>query len=263
MKKKIKEILKKNISNSFLQKSKKIIKILFIKLIKVFEKINFHHYSNPYRDAYDGGKSDKLYRDIEEFINFSNGRYFEIGALDGYFSSPTYSLSVKKNWSGIMVEANHKFLDLLKLYRPNDEIINAACTSFEISKKNKSCKFLDLHHSGEIYHNDETIDQYSEDKLKELGKKIILEDIPLTTVTEVVNNSKVIDNNHINLFVLDVEGHEKEVLDGYDFDKINTDYFLIESRTKEESKNIKLFMSTKGYSLIGQTSSTDYVYKKL
>ena len=263
MKKKIKEFLKFLIGQDTARRINTKFKIIKIKFIKLLESLNIHTFSDPYSDAYKSGKLDINYKSIQSYIKSHNGIYFEIGALDGYFSSPTYFLSAKYNWKGVMVDGNQKYLDFIKLYRPKDEIIHAACTSFENSLKNKSCKFLDLHHSGEIFFNENTIDDWAKKKFGELGNELIIENTPLTNVTEIIRNSKIIKDNYIDLFVLDVEGHEQEVLDGYDFSAINTNYFLIESRTNLEFEKIKVCMQSNGYKYIGQTSSTDFLYEKV
>ncbi len=241
----------------------KNIKIIKIKILKIIEYFNIFIFSDPYKIAYKAGRIDKNYKAIESFIDFNNGIYFEIGALDGYFSSPSYSLSVKRNWQGVMVDGNENFLDLIRLYRPKDEIVHAACTSDIIAKKNNTCNFIDLHHSGEIYFSNDQIDKYSKEKIRELGNKIIKKNVPLTTVTKIIEKSKIIKNNFIDLFILDVEGHEMEVLEGYNFSKIHTKYFLIESRTDNERMKINEFMKKNDYNCVGQTSSTDYLYLKI
>ena len=237
-------------------------KILSIKLLKTFEYFKIFTFSNPYRYAYQNGKIDKNYKDISNFIDFDNGIYFEIGALDGFFHSPSYSLSAQKNWKGMMVDGNKKLLHLVKLYRPKDEVVHAACSSKENSLKADNCSFLNLGHSGEIYLSYDQIDTYSKNLLEEFGDVIVGNEIPLTTVTDLINTSKIIKNCTLDLMVIDVEGHEMEVLSGYDFDKINTSYFLIESRTSEEQRIINSFLSTHNYKCVGQTSNTDFMYKK-
>jgi len=234
-----------------------------IKALKVLEYFKIFVFSNPYRDAYQNGKIDKNFKDISNFIDFDNGTYFEIGAHDGFFHSPSYRLSAKKNWKGMMVDGNKELLHLVKLYRPKDEVVHAACSSKENSLKAESCNFLNLGHSGEVYLSYDQIDTYSKKMLKEVGEVIIKNDIPLTTVTDLINTSKIIKNCTLDLMVLDVEGHEMEVLAGYDFDKIKTNYFLVESRTSEEQKIMNSFLSDHNYKCIGQTSSTDFMYKKV
>ncbi len=263
MKKKIKEFIKFLIGKDSARKINTKSKVVKIKIIKLLEFLNIYTFSDPYSDAYKSGKLDENYKNIRSYIKHHNGIYFEIGALDGYFSSPTYCLSAKYNWKGVMVDGNQKYLDFIKLYRPKDEIIHAACTSFKNSSNSKSCKFLDLHHSGEIFFNENTIDDWAKKKFGELGNELIIDNTPLTNVTEIICNSKIIKENYIDLFVLDVEGHEQEVLDGYDFSIINTKYFLIESRTKVEFEKIKFFMLSNGYNYLGQTSSTDFLYEKI
>jgi len=236
--------------------------IVSIKLLKFLEFCNIFIFSDPYKQAYSHG-NDKNFKNISNFINYKNGTYFEIGALNGFFSSPTYNLSVRKNWKGIMVDGNNEFFNLIRLYRPKDEIIHAACSSKENSLKSNNCNFINLHHSGEIYLSDEQIDIYSKNKLKELGNDIVRNNIPLTTVTDIIDSSKIVNNFNLDLMVIDVEGHEMEVLSGYDFSKVNTKFFLIESRTSEEQNLVNIFLEKNKYKCIGQTSSTDFLYEKL
>jgi len=258
----IKNILKSILGDKISRKIGNRRKTLSIKLLKTFEYFKIFTFSNPYQYAYQNGKTDKNYKDISNFIDFDNGTYFEIGALDGFFHSPSYSLSAKKNWKGMMVDGNKELLHLVNLYRPKDEVVHAACSSKENSLKADNCSFLNLHHSGEIYLSYDQIDTYSKNMLDKFGDVIVRNEIPLTTVTDLINTSKIIKNCTLDLMVIDVEGHEMDVLSGYDFDKINTSYFLIESRTSEEQRIINSFLSTHNYKYVGQTSSTDFMYKK-
>lgn len=242
---------------------KNSLKVFVIKLLKVLEYFKIFTFSNPYQDSYLNGKKDKNFKDISNFIDFNNGIYFEIGAHDGFFHSPSYSLSAKKKWKGMMVDGNKELLHLVKLYRPKDEVVHAACSSKENSLKAESANFLNIGHSGELYLSFDQINTYSKKMLKRFGEVIVNNDTPLTTVTDLIKTSKIIKNCTLDLMVIDVEGHEMKVLSGYDFTKIKTNYFLIESLTSEEQKKINSFLSTHNYKCIGQTSSTDFMYKKV
>jgi FkbM family methyltransferase len=61
----------------------------------------------------------------------------------------------------------------------------------------------------------------------------------------------------IDLFSLDVEGYEREVLSGIDYSRHRPRYFLIEARDKP---SIDHFLAAQGYRYVAQWSAQDYLY---
>jgi FkbM family methyltransferase len=226
------------------------------KYLKILESFGVYLFSNPYYVCFG---NDSNYKNIHSIINKRNGRYLEIGAVDGYFESPTYHLSSQYGWKGILVDANKKLLQYAKYYRPHDEIIFSACSNFENAKKNLTVKFLPLHHSGEIYYSDDKIDPSA--KIMKDKLKIEPEEVPLSTLSNIISSSNILENNSLDLIVLDVEGHEIDVLNGINFDILKVSFILVESRTNEEFLITKKFLENKDFKLLTQTSDIDYLYQ--
>ena len=75
------------------------------------------------------------------------------------------------------------------------------------------------------------------------------------TLTEVLKNSNV--PKLIDLFSLDVEGYEFEVLEGIDFENYKFKYFLIETSNFDKLNN---YLIVKKYKFIDKLSNHDYLF---
>ena len=62
---------------------------------------------------------------------------------------------------------------------------------------------------------------------------------------------------HVDIFTLDVEGYEYNILQGIDFNKVVFEYLLIEIYTNEYKKIVR-FLQEKGYELLENFSLYDY-----
>jgi FkbM family methyltransferase len=226
------------------------------KYFKFLEFFNLHFFTNPYHLSFG---NDDNYKDIFSILKKRNGIYLEVGAVDGYFESPTYQLNILYGWKGILVDANKQLLKYAKFFRPNDEVIFSACSNFDNAKKNKTIKFLCLHHSGEIYYSEESIAPSAKTMKDKL--KLEPETVPLSTLSEIISKSKILKNDFLDLIVIDVEGHELDVLKGIDFENLMINFLLIESRTCNEFLAVKEFLKNKNFRFLTQTSDIDYLYQ--
>ena len=235
--------------------TKKYFRILKIIIFKIFETFGYFYYSNPY---YLTLKDDQLYKNLNNLFNKKNGKYIEIGGFDGYFESPTYSLYSIDSWRGVLIEPNSEMFNYLKYYRPKDEYVNCACSSFEESNKKEDIKFLDLHHSGEIYLSDSKLDNWALNEKK--SRNIKPRKVKLKNLTEIIKNSNLLKDGVIDLIVIDVEGYELNILKGIDFSTIKIKYFLIESRSIDHFKEIRHFLKKHNFEYLTNTCSFDYLY---
>ena len=251
----LKKFLRFLIGNNNYFSVKKYFKIIKIIIFKLLEKIAYTSYSNPY---YLTLKKDKFYKNLNNFFNKKNGRYIEIGGLDGYFESPTYSLYSFDSWRGVLIEPNIDAFNFIKYFRPNDEYINTACSSFEESKKKDYIQFLDLYHSGEIYLSDAHLNEWALNEKQ--SKNLKPRKVKLTNLTKIIEDSKLLKNIDIDLVVVDVEGYELNVLKGIDFNKIKIRYLLIESRSLNHFNKIKKYLGSHNFEYLTKTCSFDYLY---
>ena len=192
---------------------------------------------------------------LKKYLNYKNGFFIEVGAFDGVSYSNTLVLEKKLSWTGLLVEPTFKnYLSCIK-NRPNSIACNCLLTSFK-NYENKKYAF------GDFDSNDNgsggpmaSITSYKFNKsffynLKLLYSKvrgkysfIPVAQFPLSLLTDKLNIKKV------DFLSLDVEGHEYEVLNGINFDKLYIKYICIEIRNFHQ-ETIFNFMEKKNFKLL-------------
>ena len=165
------------------------------------------------------------------FKNKQNGKYIELGALDGVLYSNTKFFEDTLNWSGILIEPNpHKF-DELKQNRPNNFLFNnlVSCHTEPLDFR------CFVHHHAAVSGVENTLppNHFDEYFNKYIG--ILPQDrIPMQpkSLSDIVKETGL---THIDLLSLDVEGHEYEVLKSWDF-SVPIDVILIEILGQDQAK---------------------------
>lgn len=164
-------------------------------------------------------------------INYKNGVYIELGALDGVSWSNTKWLEDQLGWTGILIEPSVKGYDACLSNRPNNKAFNCACVSFD-------------HKEDYVMGDFEGHPMSSIDGTR-LGLAP-LNRVSARTLQSVIDESGY---NYIDFLSLDVEGYELNVLKGIDFDKQNIKYMLIEVYEKDKT-NIFEFLKEKNYDIV-------------
>ena len=217
----------------------------FLKKIKDYIKINYSTYT-----ALNG-----LDKKIERYLNYKNGYFIEMGANDGINQSNTMFLEKKYNWRGMLIEPSEKF-NLLKKNRSKKNIFsNAACCSFKNRGKNIEFIYYDLMTIALNIKNDVNLKKHKMNakKFSNNNYEFIKKGLPLNDLLAVNNAPKIID-----LFSLDVEGVELEVLQGINHGVYKFKYLLIEVRN---FNLINSFLLKKNYKLLTKFTKKDYLYK--
>lgn len=156
------------------------------------------------------------------FKNKKNGIYIELGALDGVLYSNTKFFEDNLEWTGILIEPHPFKFESLKINRPNNYLFNNLVSNTE---DEKIFRFFVDNYSG-VSGVENTLPKehftgfYS--TINEPQDRMILKG---KSLSEIVKNTNV---KHIDLLSLDVEGHEYEVLQSWDF-SIPIDVILIET----------------------------------
>ena len=169
------------------------------------------------------------------FKNKKNGTYIELGALDGILYSNTKFFEDTLNWTGILIEPHPNNFILLKQNRPNNFLFNnlVSCHEepliFRYFVNNHSAvsgveNTLSQHHFDTYFESDNEWN-------KSLQQNKIV--IKPTKLSEIIRETKL---THIDLLSLDVEGHEYEVLQSWDF-SIPIDIILIETLGVQAEKD--------------------------
>ena len=180
---------------------------------------------------------NNLDKKLLQYINYKNGFYIECGANDGVDQSNTWHFEKFKNWHGILIEAHPEMFRELKKNRDKKNIV---VNKFLVSINYKS-------QTVNISNND-LISKFS---TTNEGSSLSAP-ITLTEVLKKTNVPKLID-----LFSLDVEGYEFEVLEGIDFENYKFKYFLIETNNFDK---LNSYLIAKKYKFIDKLSNHDYLF---
>lgn len=167
---------------------------------------------NKNKESYSFGTVDIL---IDYFYkNKLNGFYVDVGCQNPISNNNTYLLYKNKKWTGINIDLDPENIKLFNLARPNDININAAVSSVE--------QELDLYY----FHDKSAINTVS----KEIASR---HNVKAKQVKQIYSSTlNILLNKHnidkIDYLSIDVEGHELDILNGFDIKKYQPDIVSIE-----------------------------------
>ena len=150
-------------------------------------------------------------------------------------------LFYKKGWKGINVDLDKKNIDLFNFYRNKDLNIN-----FAISSQEGERDLFFYHDKSAINTVEKSVANYQKAQFKQIKK------IKTKTLNSIIENSEF-KNQTIDFVSIDVEGHEIEVIKGFDLKKYKPKVVVIEhldlTLKKLEIKNldVKNFLKSEIY----------------
>lgn len=133
------------------------------------------------------------------------GFYIDVGANDPFLDSVTY-LFYRNGWSGIDVDANRGYYDLLKKERPRDVVLNLAVTNYD-----GRIVFFNIDGTGISTTEEEIFNKHAKN-----GYVGVPVDVECATLASIC--SKYVSGD-IHFMKIDVEGGTRSVLEGMDFKK--------------------------------------------
>jgi FkbM family methyltransferase len=203
---------------------------------------------------------NNLDRQLEEYCNYSNGYYVELGANDGITQSNSFYFEKKKQWKGVLIEPSpNNYLKCRKNRDPSNKFFCNACVSFDYNQEYVEMVYANLMTISKNIEKDlDSESAFLNRSLKYLNK---YEDhftfgAKAKTLTDILKTAN--SPNIIDFLSLDVEGSEMEVLKGLDFASYKFHYLLIESRSLEI---LKEFLLPCGYVLESKFSQHDFLFK--
>lgn len=169
------------------------------------------------------------------FMDKKNLTSIECGAFDGLTENCTKFFEENFNWNTINIEALPHIFEKLKLNRPSSININIALSD---TKGKKTIRVYDIATYGinntnaslcHLPKHQKLLEKMSNNKYKDF-------EIYTTTYSSLIKELKI---NKLNLFSLNVEGHEYEVIDGMKDSEIFPEVFVIAHgwRTPEDVVN--------------------------
>ena len=152
---------------------------------------------------------------VDYIFKYKNdGFYIDVGCQHPISNNNTYIL-YKKGWNGINIDLDKKNIDLFNISRPDDTNINIA-----VSDKSGNVNLFYYHDGSPI----NTINSQNADFQKNKFKKIKL--IKSETLNKILANINF--NKKVDYLNIDVEGHELNVLKGFNILKYRPSIISIE-----------------------------------
>ena len=219
------------------------------------------------------------------FANVSKGFFVELGALDGWSYSVTYFFEQFLRWDGLLIEASPKnyqlFRQRMKKLPPRRRrrvpfLLRAVCsdaakTVTYVSKSGTGAGILEFMPQDEQDRNRRTCRTLapSASLLPQAGDKkdggnepgafsdlsnikdCVLTPILCARLTDLLLQNKA---ESIDMFVLDVEGAEFEVLSSLDLARISVRFFLIEldGKSKRKDAAVRCILREHGFEPVGR-----------
>lgn len=215
--------------------------LLFLSAVSVSCIVSPHIKSVHGDKTYSMKDADSIPLDhkLQKILDYSNGVFIEVGALDGNEISNTKLLEEYYGWKGILVEPSPSLYDRLCANRPKSRCFQCALGSFE---ENGTYAYGDF-------------DGHPMASL--LGRTERRADVRVLvrSLQSVLDECAI---RHVNFFSLDTEGYELNILKGIDFNKTVFDYLLIEIY-QDQFTEIVTFLADRGYGLISCFSNYNKV----
>lgn len=176
---------------------------------------------------------NELDRKLEKYLDYENGFFIECGANNGHLQSNTFHLEYFKNWTGILVEPIPHLAKFCAYCRMNAAVYNCALVSHEFEDETLAIRFAGLKSIAQGVKPKNVEDRWvssgiKNENLEEIGTFTV--HAPTNTLTSILDTEKP---KAIDLFSLDVEGYEPEVLKGLDMERFRPKYILIEAHDAE------------------------------
>jgi FkbM family methyltransferase len=186
---------------------------------RIFEAFGSERFSRPAMFAMDTR--------LAELMPHKGGTFVEAGAHDGYTQSNTYYLERHRGWSGLLIEPIPELRERCARRRPNSRVLHAALVGPRAGVDSVTMHF------GDLMSTMDEDDRHAEGGLKVTGRKSYSVQVPALTLSAALEEANL---TNIDVIVLDVEGHELDVLAGLDLELHTPRYLLIEMLDRMEQQ---------------------------
>ena len=198
-------------------------------------------------ESYSQAGEDKIIEFILSYLGEKNVglSYLDIGCNDYKSLSNSYAL-YKKGVRGVLIDANPIYIDEIKMYRPEDIVLNCGIGA----KNSEKMKFYILNTPG--------LDSFDLESIKEAQRQtpwieIVDEiEVPVYTLDEIYEKYFA---SVPTIVSLDVEGLEMDILKSTNFEKYRPYIFIIETIEYRE----KISVTNKRNDIINLMFENDYI----
>ncbi len=169
---------------------------------------------------------------LTPYLSWENGFFIEAGANDGISQSNSLYFEKYKNWQGILIEAIPDLAAKCRVNRPKSVVENYALVPFDYGQdyiKMYYCNLMSFVDKAIILDREKKVHLKAGCQVQNINHTYEI-NVPVRTLTTILDRYRV---KNIDLFSLDVEGFELNVLQGIDFDKYQSKFMLIEVRYRD------------------------------
>ncbi len=169
---------------------------------------------------------------LEPYLRMRGGFFIEAGANNGLRQSNTLYFEKYLGWRGLLVEAIPALADACRKNRPKCIVENFALVSDHYTAPTIEMDYLNLMSQVKgCLTTPETAARHLEKGLESMrkGDTRYTITVPTITLSQILDNHRI---SHIDLFSLDVEGYEAEVLQGLNFNRHRPTWLLLEVRDR-------------------------------
>jgi len=177
----------------------------------------------------------------ELFAGQVDGFFIEVGAFDGYDCSVSYAFEAM-GWKGLLVEAIPERFEQCRARRPHSRCVHAAL-SCRGSSGTTTFTVTDDAFGGML----SFMDPHSEHARTAVAKSRREVTVPLTTMDDILKDHQ----GEIDFAVIDVEGSELMLLDGFNVEKYRPKVLLIEDNTQGRDADLTRYLERSGYQQLG------------
>jgi len=210
-----------------------------------FEWIGSDRYSHLALNALD--------RKLKKYVDFHGGYFIEAGANDGLTQSNSYWFERFRGWRGLLIEAVPEKAEACRRNRPNATVVQSALVGSDsiTSVRINTAGLMAFVASGPQENADEHARLARAMAVQNLAEVNNIE-VPAKTLSSILDD---LGSPKVDLFSLDVEGFELEVLRGLDLRRHRPTYILL------ETDNIDAAVEVLGgtYCVIDHLSHHDYL----
>ena len=171
---------------------------------------------------------------FQKYLNYENGFFIELGAMDGLLYSNSYFYEMNLNWKGILIEPSNLY-DSLIINRPNCHNFNYAISEIE-----GEVEFIGDGPLGGMTHT--MHEKHRKGWNLDEKPSFMVKSVPISKIVDELKVEKV------DLFSIDVEGGELEVLKTFNWN-IPVYIVLIEIAKHDLIKDdqCREFLNKKGF----------------
>jgi FkbM family methyltransferase len=198
---------------------------------------------------------DGIDKKLESHIDFDNGIFVEAGANDGQTQSNTAYFARHRGWRGLLVEPIPELAARCRAARLESVVENCALVTSDADGQTVPMTYCGLMSVVDGGWSDAEAERAHVETGRHIQSLTTYQvNVPGRSLSALLDKHKM---SHVDLLSLDVEGFERQALEGLDFQRHRPRFILVEARFRGEIDDLLL----PHYEAIAQLSHHDVLYR--